>query len=72
MRIAVGKVVSGKVVVEGEPLADGTKVSILAREADDEGFDVTPEEKALLLESIEQANRGDFVDAVEVLRRLRG
>jgi hypothetical protein len=70
MRIAVGKVVSGKVVLEGEPLADGTKVAVLAGDTDDQGFDVSPEQKRSLLTSIAQADRGEVFDAAEVLRRL--
>jgi hypothetical protein len=72
MRIALGKVVSGKVVVEGEPLDDGTEVVILARVADDEGSEVTAEQKSALLKSLDQAKRGELVDAAEVLRRLGG
>lgn len=34
MRIASGKVVAGKIVVEGEPLAEGATVTVLAPEAD--------------------------------------
>jgi hypothetical protein len=42
MQLATGTVVGGKVVVEGDPLPEGTVVTILARESD-ETFEVPPE-----------------------------
>ena len=58
MRIATGKVVAGKVVVEGEPLEDGTTVTILARDSN-ETFELTPDEEAKLLASIAEAEQGE-------------
>lgn len=69
MRIATGKVVSGKVVVEGEPLEEGTTVTILSRESD-ETFELSPDEAAKLLESIAEADRGETVSASSVVRDL--
>lgn len=66
MKIATGRVVGGKVVLEGEPLAEGSVVTVVARE-DDETFEVTPEEERALLEAIEQADHGRVV-SWEVLR----
>jgi hypothetical protein len=43
MKVATGIVVNGKVVVEGEALAEGSTVTVVLREAD-ETFDLTPEE----------------------------
>ncbi len=72
MRVAVGRIVDGKAVFEGEPLADGTRVVIVAADpADDAGFDVTPEEKAMLRTAIAQADRGELVDGPQLLSRLR-
>jgi hypothetical protein len=70
MRITSGRVVSGKVVVEGEPLPEGAVVTVLAREAD-ESFELDAEAEAELLESIAEADRGETVTAEEVLRALR-
>ena len=70
MQIASGTVVDGKIVVEGEPLPDGTVVTILAREAD-ETFTVPPELEAELSESIAEADRGETISAEELLERLR-
>lgn len=69
MRVANGTVVAGKVVVDGEPFADGAKVTILAPE-ENETFTVSAVEEALLLESIAEADRGELVDADELLREL--
>ncbi len=70
MQLAIGKVIGGKVVVEGEPLPEGTVVTILAREAD-ETFEVPPELEADLLASIAEADRGETIAAEQVLQRLR-
>jgi len=70
MQLATGTVVGGKIVVVGEPLPEGTIVTILAREAH-ETFEVPPELEAELLESIAQADRGETISADEALQRLR-
>jgi hypothetical protein len=70
MQLATGIVVGGKVVVEGDPLPEGTVVTILARDAD-ETFEVPPELEAELLESIAQADRGETISADELIERLR-
>lgn len=63
MKIATGTVSHGTVVLEGE------KVTVLSY-APGATFRVFPEEKPLLLESIAQADRGEFVDADELLAEL--
>jgi hypothetical protein len=70
MRIASGRVVEGKVEVEGEPLPDGMIVTLLARDSD-EPFEVDPALKAELLASIAEADRGKLIPAEEVLKKLR-
>src|SRR5713101_1089296 len=70
MQLATGTVVGGKVVVEGDPLPEGTIVTILARESD-ETFEVPPELEAELLESTAQAERGETIPADELIERLR-
>lgn len=69
MRITTGKVVEGKVVVEGLPLEEGAVVTVLARESD-ETFRLSPEEEAELLLSIAEADRGETVSLEEVLEKL--
>lgn len=70
MRMATGKVVEGKVVVEGTPLDEGSKVTILIRE-EDETFDLTVEQEEELLAAIAEAERGETVPAKEHLEALR-
>ena len=70
MQLTTGIVVNGKIVIEGEPLPDGTVVIILAREAH-ETFEVPPELEAEFLESIAEADRGETISADELLQRLR-
>ncbi len=70
MKVATGIVIDGKVVVEGEPLAEGSVVTVVARE-DDEGFEVSPEEEAALLAAIAEADRGELVSWKELREQLR-
>jgi len=70
MQLTTGIVVGGKIIVEGDPLPEGTVVTILARDAD-ETFEVPPELEAELLESMAQADRGETLSADEVIERLR-
>lgn len=69
MKVIRGKVVAGKVVVEGS-LPEGATVTVLAPEAD--FFTLTPEEEAALLAAISEADRGEVVEAESVLRKLGG
>jgi len=69
MKVATGKVIDGKVVLEGEPLPEGSVVTVVARE-DDEPFDVTPEEEEALLAAMSEADRGEVVSWEELRERL--
>lgn len=54
-------------------LEEGITVTILIPESEDEdGFEVSEEERALLLESLEQARRGKSVEGWELLEEIRG
>jgi hypothetical protein len=68
MRITKGKVVDGRIIVEGESLDEGAVVSVLV--SDENTFTLTEEEETALLESIAQANRGELLDVEDVLKRL--
>jgi hypothetical protein len=70
MKIATGKVVDGKVVVDGDPLEEGASVTVLARH-DATGFTLSPEDEAELLLSIAEADRGEMVPGETVLESLR-
>jgi len=68
MRITKGKVVGGQIVVEGESLSEGATVTILV--PDEGAFTLTPEDEVSLLEAIAEADRGELVDAQDVLNQL--
>ena len=70
MRVSSGKVVDGRVVVEGEPLVEGSAVTVLAPEAD-ETFELDADAESELLEAVAEADRGDVLDAKQALKSLR-
>jgi hypothetical protein len=70
MKVATGRVVGGKVVLEGEPWAEGSVVTVVARDHE-ETFDVSPEDERALLEAIAQADRGQVVSWEELREQLR-
>ncbi|MCH8281428.1 MAG: hypothetical protein J4N89_08380 [Chloroflexi bacterium] len=68
MRITNGKVVGGHVIVEGEPLIEGSAVTVLV--ADEPNFTLGDEDEAALLQAIAEADRGELLDAEDVLTQL--
>ena len=70
MRVTSGKVVSGQIVMEGEPLPDGAIVTVLARDVD-ETFELDHASEAELLLSLAEADRGELIPAEDVLRTFR-
>ena len=69
MIIATGRVVGGKVVLEGESLTEGSVVTVIAGE-DDGTFDVSDGEERALLAAIAQAERGEVVSWVGLCEQL--
>lgn len=65
MKVTTGKVVGGKVVVEGAALSEGASVTVLMRE-NGEIFEVAAEEEAELLWAIADADRDDVVSSAQV------
>ena len=70
MKVATGKVVGGKVVLDGADFAEGATVTVLARE-DDELFEASPELESALLQAIDEVQRGDVISGESLLARLR-
>ncbi|HEX9723333.1 MAG TPA: hypothetical protein VGC53_03535 [Vicinamibacteria bacterium] len=70
MKVVTGIVVDGKIVVEGEPLTDGSKVTVLAPEGEGDTFELPPEQEALLLEAIGEIERGEGIDARKFMKQL--
>lgn len=69
MGIVTGKVVDGKVLVDGMTLPEGAVVTVVTRESS-QGVLLTPDEEARLLEAVAEADRGETVSAEELFDRL--
>ncbi len=69
MQLATGTVVNGKIVLEGLPLVEGARVTVVARGAD-EGFTLSAGQEEALLESLAQIERGDYISLEELLATL--
>lgn len=69
MQIASGKVINGRVVVDGD-LPEGADVRLLALDGE-ETFEVDAELEAVLLQSIAQGERGETVSAADLLGEMR-
>jgi hypothetical protein len=70
MKVITGKVVAGRIVIEGEPLEEGCTVTVLAPEQD-EAFELNAEAEAALLAAIAAADRGEVITGEQLLSRLR-
>ncbi|MBN1360107.1 MAG: hypothetical protein JW993_05925 [Sedimentisphaerales bacterium] len=70
MKVVRGKVIDGRVVVEGEPLEEGSAVTVLAPEGD-ETFVLDSQAEVSLLAAMAEADRGETIPADELLNRLR-
>lgn len=70
MQLATGKVVNGKVVVEGLDLPDGTTVTILTRDAAP-AVKLSPEDEAELLQALDEADAEEGISAEELFARLQ-
>jgi hypothetical protein len=69
MRIAHGRVVGGRVELDGE-LPEGATVAVLATDGD-ETFEVDGETKRVLLTAIEQCRNGRTTPMADLLADLR-
>jgi beta-lactam-binding protein with PASTA domain len=69
VRIASGKVVAGRIEVDAD-LPEGSTVTVLALDGD-ETFEADDETESMLLQAIEQCNRGQTTPIADVLTELR-
>lgn len=69
MQVATGTVVNGKIVLEGVPLVEGARVTVVTRGAD-ENYSLSEAQELALLASIDEIERGDFVTLEELLASL--
>lgn len=70
MKVITGKVVAGKIVVEGEPLEEGSTVTVLAPERD-ETFILDSEAQTALLAAMAEADRNEVITGEELLSQLQ-
>jgi riboflavin synthase alpha subunit len=69
MQVATGTVVNGKIVLEGVLLAEGAKVTVVTRGAD-EGFTLSASQEDALVASLAEIERGEFVNLEDLLASL--
>jgi hypothetical protein len=69
MQMASGKVVDGRVELDGE-LPEGASVTVIARD-NDETFQADSETEKMLLSAIAQCERGDTIPLKQLLPDLR-
>ena len=70
MQLATGKVVNGKVVVEGLDLPEGATVTVLTRD-NAPAVKLSPEDEAELLEALDEADLEEGISAEELFARLQ-
>jgi hypothetical protein len=70
MKVISGKVIAGRIVVEGEPLEEGCTVTVIAPEGD-EAFVLDSEAEASLLAAIAESDRGETITDEQLLSKLR-
>jgi hypothetical protein len=68
MRITQGKVVDGQVIVEGDPLNEGSTVTILV--SDETTFRVNAEDEAALLQAIAGADQNNLISGEDVIKKI--
>ena len=68
MRITKGKVVDGQVIVEGDPLNEGSTVTILV--SDETTFTLNAEDEATLLQAIAEADQNDLDSGEDVIKKI--
>ena len=68
MRITKGKVVGGHVIVEGDPLDEGSTVTVLI--SNERTFTLSAEDEAALLQAISEADRDDLINGDDVIKNI--
>ncbi|HIL31578.1 MAG TPA: hypothetical protein EYG27_08610 [Dehalococcoidia bacterium] len=68
MRITKGKVVDGQVIVEGDPLNEGSTVTILV--SDETTFRLNAEDEVALLQVIAGADQNNLISGEDVIKKI--
>jgi hypothetical protein len=70
VRVFSARVVGGTIIVEGDPLPEGTSVTVIAREPA-EDFTLNDDDEAELRARIASVDAGETIDEKELRARLR-
>jgi hypothetical protein len=71
MKVFSAKVIDGRLDVPEGSLQEGATVTVLIPEdEEEEGFRLSPEEQALLIEAMAQGERGEVIDGWKLLEEL--
>ncbi len=70
MKVMIGKVQNGRVVVDQSPLREGATVTVVVHDPD-ETFTLSAAEESALLDAVEEGKRGEHVTARQLLDELR-
>jgi hypothetical protein len=70
MVITTATVRHGAIEIPGAELPEGTLVTVLAPDGD-ETFELSAEDEARLISAVQEADRGSFVPAAQLLGHLR-
>jgi hypothetical protein len=70
MKVVTGKVVAGRIEIEGEPLEEGCTVMVLAP-GPDETFVLDAASEEALLAAMGEADRGETISGEELMNELR-
>lgn len=71
MKVLTAKVIGGKLDMPEGALEEGVTVTVLVPEAES-AFELSDEERSILLESLAQARRGEGMDGWQLLAELEG
>jgi hypothetical protein len=68
-RVALGKVIGGRIVVEGEPLPEGARVTVHV--GDDAEWELDDESTQELLQAAKQASAEEGISPEQLLAELK-
>ena len=69
VNVIIGTVVDGKIVVEAEPLTDGSKVTVIALD-EEETFELSPQQEAEILIAISEIEQSKGIEGRRFLEEL--
>lgn len=72
MKVLTARVIDGRLDVPEGSFQEGATVTLLVPEGEEEGFRLSSEDQAQLLEAMAQADRGEVVDGWKLLDSLPG